>query len=71
MMSSEYYCVLGSLLFAIIGKDIRIHVCDTWTLASAAQMRIQALEMRCYCKLLGIASTMSHTRKFARPPERT
>ena len=28
--------------------------CETWTIAADIERRIQALEMRCFCKLLGI-----------------
>ena len=36
-----------------ITSNIRVHACETWTITADIERRIQALEMRCFCKLLG------------------
>ena len=33
---------------------IFLYACETWTITADIERRIQALEMRCFCKLLGI-----------------
>ena len=35
--------------------SIFLYVCDSWTLTAELQRRIQAMEMRCYCKILRIS----------------
>ena len=34
--------------------SIFLYACETWTITGDIERRIQALEMRCFCKLLGI-----------------
>ena len=34
--------------------SIFLYACESWTLTAELQIRIQATEMRCYCKILGI-----------------
>ena len=34
---------------------ICLYACETWTIIADSERRIQALEMRCFCKLLGIS----------------
>ena len=35
--------------------SIFLYACESWTLTAELQRRIQAKEMRCYCKILGIS----------------
>ena len=35
--------------------SIFLFVCESWTLTAGLQRRIQAMEMRCYCKILRIS----------------
>ena len=35
--------------------SISLYVCESWTLTAELQRRIQAMEMRCYCKILCIS----------------
>ena len=35
--------------------SIFLYACETWTITVDIERRIQALEMRCSCKLLGIS----------------
>ena len=35
--------------------SIFLYVCESWTLTAELQRRIQAMEMRCYCKILHIS----------------
>ena len=35
--------------------SIFLYACESWTLTAELQRRIQAMEMRCYCKLLHIS----------------
>ena len=35
--------------------SIFLYACVSWTLAAELQRRIQAMEMRCYCKILNIS----------------
>ena len=35
--------------------SIFLYACESWTLTSELQRRIQAMEMRCYCKILCIS----------------
>ena len=35
--------------------SISLYACESWTLTAELQRRIQALEMRCYRKILGIS----------------
>ena len=45
--------------------SIFLYVCESWTLTAELQRRIQAMEMRCYCKILCILykDTMLPMRK--------
>ena len=42
-----------------------LYACESWTLTSEIERRIQALEMRCYRKLLNISNKNHVTRMFA------
>ena len=35
--------------------SIFLYACESWTLTAELQRRIQAMEMRCYCKILHIS----------------
>ena len=35
--------------------SIFLYACESWTLTAEVQRRIQAIEMRCYCKILRIS----------------
>ena len=35
--------------------SIFLYACESWTLTAELQRRIQAMEMRCYCKILSIS----------------
>ena len=35
--------------------SIFLYACESWTLTAELQRRIQAMEKRCYCKILGIS----------------
>ena len=37
--------------------SIFLYACESWTLTAELQRRIQAMEMRCYCKILRIVYT--------------
>ena len=37
-----------------LAMSIFLHACETWTITADIERRIQALEMRCFCKLLGM-----------------
>ena len=41
-------------LMRFLAKSIFLYACETWTVTADIKRRIQALEMRCFCKLLGI-----------------
>ena len=45
--------------------SIFLYACESWTLTAELQRRIQAMEMRCYCKILRISyiKTMLPMRK--------
>ena len=36
-------------------RSIFLYVCESWTLTAELQRRIQAMEMRCHCKILHIS----------------
>ena len=36
--------------------SIFLYACESWTLTAQLQRRIQAMEMRCYCKILHISN---------------
>ena len=38
-----------------LAMSIFLHVCETWTIKADIEKRIQALEMRCFRKLLSIS----------------
>ena len=38
-----------------LAMSIFLYVCETWTITADIERRIQALEMRCFHKLLGIS----------------
>ena len=35
--------------------SIFLYACESWTLTAELQKRIQAMEMRCYCKILHVS----------------
>ena len=43
--------------------SIFLCACESWTLTAELQRRLQAMEMRCYRKILHISKTMLPTRK--------
>ena len=43
-------CLMCSLVTSIF-----LYACESWTLTADLQRRIQAMEMRCYCKILHIS----------------
>ena len=42
-------------LMRSLAMSIFLNACEKWTITSDIERRIQALEMRCFCKLLGIS----------------
>ena len=42
-------------LMCSLVKSIFLYACDSWTLTAKLQRRIQAMEMRYYCKILHIS----------------
>ena len=42
-------------LMCSLTMSIFLYACETWTITVDIERRIQALEMRCFCKLLGIS----------------
>ena len=38
-----------------LAMSIYLYACETWTITADIERRIQALEMRCFRKLLGIS----------------
>ena len=42
-------------LMRSIVTSIFLYACESWTLTAELQRRIQAMEMRCYCKILHIS----------------
>ena len=38
-----------------LGKAIFLYACESWTLTAELQRKVQAMEMRCYCKILHIS----------------
>ena len=38
-----------------LAMSIVLYACETWTITADIERRIQALEMRCFRKLLGIS----------------
>ena len=49
---SEYPCTAAMRSLAM---SIFLYACETWTITADIERRIQALEMRCFRKLLGIS----------------
>ena len=43
--------------------SIFLYACESWTLTAELQRRIQAMEMRCYCKILHISYKVHVTNK--------
>ena len=41
-------------LMCSLVTSIFLYACESWTLTAELQRRIQAMEMRCYCKILRI-----------------
>ena len=46
--------------------SIFLYACESWTLKAEIQRRIQAMEMRCYCKILHISYKDHVTNKEVR-----
>ena len=44
-------------LMRSLAMSICLYACETWTITADIDRRIQALGMRCFCKLLGISYT--------------
>ena len=42
-------------LMCSLSMSIFLYACEAWTITADIERRIQALEMRCFCKLLGIS----------------
>ena len=42
-------------LMRFLATSIFLYACESWTLLAELQRRIQAIEMRCYCKILHIS----------------
>ena len=42
-------------LMRSLAMSIFLYACEKWTITADIERRIQALEMRCFCKLLGIS----------------
>ena len=38
-----------------LARSIFLYACETWTITADIERRLQALEMRCFCKLLGVS----------------
>ena len=58
----NYLSVLGPSRISRISRRMRslvtstfLYACESWTLTAELQRRIQAMEMRCYRKILGIS----------------
>ena len=49
-----------------LALSVFLYACETWTLTADIQRRIQAIEMRCYRKLLGIHYTDHVTNQAVR-----
>ena len=56
-------------------KSIFLYACESWTLTAELQRRLQAMEMRCYRKILHISYQKKHVNneevraKIRRPPD--
>ena len=53
----QLYVILGCVLDqtdAFPGMSLFLYACETWTITADAERRMQALEMRCFRKVLGI-----------------
>ena len=46
--------------------SISLYACETWTITADIERRIQAMEMKCFRKLLGISYTDHITNKEAK-----
>ena len=46
--------------------SIFLYACESWTLTAELQRRIQAMEMRCFCKILYISYKDHVTNKEVR-----
>ena len=46
-----------------ISSCMLLYACESWTLTAELQRRIQAMEMRCYCKILHISCKDHVTNK--------
>ena len=42
-------------LICSLVTSIFLYACESWTLTAELQRRIQAMEMRCYCKIIRIS----------------
>ena len=52
---------MGSLVTSIF-----LYACESWTLAAELQRKIQAMQIRCYCKILRISYKVHVTNEEVR-----
>ena len=52
---TEYFSQLQDMLMHSLVTSIFLYACESWTLTAELQRRIQAMEMRCYRKILRIS----------------
>ena len=56
LLSAVVIFELGKIqLMRSLGTFIFLYACELWTLTAELQRRIQAMEMRCYCRRLHIS----------------
>ena len=53
-------------MHSLVTSTIFLYACESWTLTAQLQRRIQAMEMRCYCKVLHISYKDHVTNKEVR-----
>ena len=63
IVSKYIDCVTSIRLMPSLVTSIFLYACESWTLAAELQRRIQAMEMRCYCKILHISCKDHVTNK--------
>ena len=67
LLSAVVIFELGKIqLMRSLGTFIFLYACELWTLTAELQRRIQAMEMRCYCKILCISYKDHVTNKEVR-----
>ena len=59
MIGSVFHLLLDVLaagkVMRPLAMSICLYACETWTITADIDRKIQAQEMRCFCKLLGIS----------------